>query len=84
MMKLFAKMVNTRLVLSLETRGHLFSVQRGFRRLRSIAVALIQMEATICWVFVKKQHIVNVFLDIRKAYDTTWKCAPSMFYIQLV
>ena len=31
------------------------------------------MESFIRDAFVKKEHVVAVFFDLEKAYDTTWK-----------
>ena len=34
---------------------------------------LIRLESFIRDAFVKKEHVVAVFFDLEKAYDTTWK-----------
>ena len=34
---------------------------------------MVRLETFICDVFVKKEHVVAVFFDLEKAYDTTWK-----------
>ena len=34
---------------------------------------LISLESFIRDVFIKKEHVVAVFFDLEKAYDTTWK-----------
>lgn len=73
MMKLLEKIVNTRLVWFLEKGGHLTPFQYGFRRSRSTTDALVQLESIICRAFAKKQHVVSVFFDLEKAYDTTWR-----------
>ena len=33
----------------------------------------IRLESFIRDAFVKKEHVVEVFFDLEKAYDTTWK-----------
>ena len=73
MMKVFEKMVNTRLIWFLENVDHLSSVQCGFRRCRSTLDALLRLEATICQAFACRQRVVSVFFDLEKAYDTTWR-----------
>jgi len=57
----------------LEKGGHLSCIHYGFRRSRSTTDALVQVEATISWAFAGKQHVVSVFFDLEKAYDTTWR-----------
>ena len=32
-----------------------------------------QLESSIREVFVKKEHFIVVFFDIKKAYDTLWR-----------
>ena len=34
---------------------------------------MIRLESFIRDAFVKKEHVVAVFFDLEKAYDTTWK-----------
>ena len=34
---------------------------------------MIRLESFIHDAFVKKEHVVAVFFDLEKAYDTTWK-----------
>lgn len=73
LIKVFEKMVNVRLVWFLEKHTHLSPVQYGFRRARSTTDALVQLESTICRAFAQKRHVVSVFFDLEKAYDTTWR-----------
>ena len=47
--------------------------QSGFRKNRSTADQLVCLESYIRNAFVKKQHVVAIFFDLEKAYDTTWK-----------
>ncbi len=56
----------------LEKGGHFSRVQYRFRRSRSSTDALVQLEANICQAFARKQQLVSLFFDLRKAYDTTW------------
>ena len=34
---------------------------------------MIRLESFIRDAFIKKEHVVAVFFDLEKAYDTTWK-----------
>ncbi|KAK3893021.1 hypothetical protein Pcinc_003200 [Petrolisthes cinctipes] len=71
--KLFEKMVNVRLVYFLE-RGEFLSLsQSGFYKHRSTTDALFRLEAAACEAFARHQHLVCVFFDLEKAYDTTWQ-----------
>ena len=66
-------MINVRLVWYLETNNLISPVQSGFRSERSTNVNLVRLETFIRDAFVKKEHVVAVFFDLEKAYDTTWK-----------
>ena len=71
--KLFEKMVNARLHYALESRQVLHSAQNGFRRMRGTEDALVWLESTILSAFARKKHVVGIFFDVEKAYDTTWR-----------
>ena len=71
--KTMERMINSRLMWQLETDGLLASVQCGFRKHRSTADHLVRLESYIRDAFLKKEHVVGVFFDLEKAYDTTWK-----------
>ena len=66
-------MINTRLVWYLEFNNLISPVQSGFRSERSTNDNLVRLETFIRDAFVKKEHVVAVFFDLEKAYDTTWK-----------
>ena len=66
-------MINARLVWYLEINNLIFPVQSGFRSERSTNDNLVRLETFIRDAFVKKEHVVAVFFDLEKAYDTTWK-----------
>ena len=66
-------MVNARLIWYLETNKLITEYQSGFRSQRSPMDHLIQLETFIREAFFKKEHLVAVFFDLKKAYDTTWK-----------
>ena len=47
--------------------------QAGFRKGRSTTDHLVRLESFVREGFANKQHVVAVFFDLEKAYDTTWK-----------
>ncbi|KAK4316546.1 hypothetical protein Pmani_012321 [Petrolisthes manimaculis] len=71
--KLFEKMVNVRLIYFLERDDFLSPSQSAFRKHRSTTDALVRLEAAACEVFARHQHLVCVFFDLEKVYDTTWQ-----------
>ena len=71
--KLMEKMINVRLVWFLEKKGLINPSQCGFRRMRSCTDVLIRLEASICEAFASKKHLISVFFDLEKAYDTAWR-----------
>ncbi len=71
--KLLERMVNTRLVWHLEQRNLLTPIQCGFRKNRSTMDHLVTLTTQISTAFVLRQHLVAIFFDLEKAYDTTWR-----------
>ena len=71
--KTMERMVNDRLVWYLESNYLITDYQCGFRHRRCTQDHLIRLEAYIRDAFVKREHVVAVFFDLEKAYDTTWK-----------
>ena len=47
--------------------------QSGFRSDRSTTDNLVRLETFIRDAFIKKEHVVAVFFDLEKVYDTTWR-----------
>lgn len=45
----------------------------GFRNKRSPIDHIVKLETYIREDLIQKEHIVSVFFDLEKAYDTTWK-----------
>ena len=70
--KIMERMVTNRLVYFLESKGHLTEFQNGFRLGGSTmeSVAVLDQDVKM---FVNKEAVVGVFLDIEKAYDSLWK-----------
>ena len=71
--KTFERMVNDRLMWYLESRGCLSVLQSGFRKQRSTTDQLVRLETFIRDGLLRGEHVVSVFFDLEKAYDTTWK-----------
>ncbi len=71
--KTMERMINSRLVWFLEKNGLISKFQSGFRRGRSTIDQLVRLDSAIRDGFIKGHHVVSVFFDLEKAYDTTWK-----------
>ena len=57
----------------MEKNGLLAKQQCGYRLNRSTVDHLVRIETFIRDAFIHNQHLVAVFFDLQKAYDTTWK-----------
>ena len=66
-------MINDHLTWFLESNNIITNFQSGFRHQRSTNDRLVRLETFIREAFIKKEHLVSVFFDLEKAYDTTWK-----------
>ena len=64
--KTMERMINTRLVWFFEKNNILTKGQ-------TTTDQLIKLEAFIRDSFLKGNHVVSVFFDLEKAYDTVWK-----------
>ena len=71
--KLMEKMVNTRLVWYLEYNNIFHENQYGFRNGHSSVDVLVRIDTYIKNAFAMKEHVIAVFFDLEKAYDTTWR-----------
>ena len=71
--KTFERLVNECLVWYLESNNILPEYQSGFRKRRSTTNQLVRLESYIREAFVRREHVISVFFDLEKAYDTTWK-----------
>ena len=71
--KTFERIVNDRLVWFLEQTHIISKFQAGFWLGRSTNDQLLCLETSIRDAFIKKQHLVAIFFDLEKAYDTAWK-----------
>lgn len=70
--KVLEKMVNARLDWYLENKNIISPFQSGFRGGRSTMDNLIILEDEIQDAFMRREHAVAVFFDIKGAYDMTW------------
>ena len=66
-------MINDRLVWYLESSSLITEAQSGFRTKRSTMDPLVQFETFVREGFLNREHVVSIFFDLEKAYDTTWK-----------
>ena len=71
--KLLEKIINARLTYYLEENNYLSPNQYGFRKDRSCVDSLARLETDILETLARKEHLVAIFFDISKAYDTTWR-----------
>ena len=71
--KTMERNINRRLVWYLESHKLLTNVQCGFRSKRSTVDHLVRFETFCREASIHNQHLVSVFFDLEKAYDTTWK-----------
>ena len=71
--KTVERMVNERLIWFLEKHNFLSKFQAGFRAHRSTLDQLVKLESFIREALASGDHLVAVFFDLQKAYDTTWK-----------
>lgn len=71
--KTMERIVNDRLVWYLESHEIISEFQCGFRHHRSTLDHLVRLETYIRDAFITREHVVAVFFDLEKAYDTTWK-----------
>ena len=65
------RMVNSRLVYYLEQNSIITEYQSGFRKQRSTTEQMIRLDTWVREGLANGQHVVAVFFDLEKAYDTT-------------
>ena len=68
-------MINARLMWSLESQGLLSEKQCGFRKNHTTVHWIISfvLKRLLEMPSLKKEHVLTIFFDFEKAYDTTWK-----------
>ena len=67
------KMITKRLMHYLESNQLITDIQSGFRKDRSTIDHLVRLETYIREAFLNNEHVVTVFFDLEKAYDTAKK-----------
>ena len=70
--KTVERMISARLMWSLESQGLLSEKQSSFRKNHNTFDHLVHFETFIRYSFVKKEHVLTIFFDLEKVYDTTW------------
>lgn len=70
--KLFDKMVNNRLIFTLETSNSFDVAQYGFRKNKQTLNSMIDLDNYILNSFKRKSHVQMVSFDIKKAFDSVW------------
>ena len=71
--KTMEQMINDRLVWYLESSSLIVEAQSGFRKTRSTMDHLVRFETFVREGFLNREHVVSIFFDLEKAYDTTLK-----------
>ncbi|KAJ4451910.1 hypothetical protein ANN_03388 [Periplaneta americana] len=71
--KLIEKIINNRLMWTLEHNGFFAETQCGFRHFHSTVDNLILLESEKWEAFTNSQQLTAATLDIEKAYDMIWK-----------
>ena len=71
--KTVERMVNERLIFHLDKNKILSKFQCGFRNDKSTLDQLVRLETYVRDAFACNEHVVAIFFDLHKAYDTTWK-----------
>ena len=71
--KTMERMVNKRLVWFIESNNLYTNSQCGFRSQRSTMDHVVRLETSIREANIQRQHLIVVFFDLEKAYETTWR-----------
>ena len=68
--KILEKIIHKRLYIFLQVNGLLIPNQFGFRKGHSTDLAIIQLLDKITESFANKEHLIGIFMDLSKAFDT--------------
>ena len=71
--KTMERMVNKGLVWFIESNNLYTNSQCGFRSQRSTMDHVVRLETFIREANIQRQHLIMVFFDLEKAYETTWR-----------
>ena len=66
-------MVNKRLVWFIESNNLFTNFQCSFRSRRSKMDHVVRLKTSIREAIIQKQHLIAIFFDLEKAYETTWR-----------
>ena len=66
-------MANKRLAWFLKSNKLITNSQGGFRKQRLTIDQMVKLETSIRETNIQKQHLIAVFFDLEKAYDTIWR-----------
>ena len=67
------RMVNLRLVWYLKTNNLITNVQCGYQKNRGCIDLLTNLESYIRDEFIRGEHVITLFFELEKAYDTAGK-----------
>ena len=70
--KLFERVIEERLRSYLEDKGFINKYQSGFRQAKSTGDHLFRLSQPVMERFNKREHVVDAFLDVEKAFDNVW------------
>ncbi len=73
---LFHSHGNLSLLSSRIPSSHFFTVSLHngtIRKNLKYSPSIVQLKIMICWAFARKQHVLSVFSDLKKPYDTIWR-----------
>lgn len=73
LVKIIEKIINSRLLWTLESRQLLHQQQCGFRSGRSTVDQLVLLQNSTIESFSQQQHLLAVSLNLTKAFDSFWK-----------
>ena len=71
-MKLFERVIEKRLRKHLEDNSFFSKYQSGFRKSKSTNDHLFRLSQTIMESFNRGEHVIVVFLDVKKVFDNVW------------
>lgn len=71
--KIMEQLVNNRLVWFLESNNLISNEQIGFRKHRTTTDHHIILKSEIRKAFKNKQHLISIYFDLERAFDTTWR-----------
>ena len=67
------EIISNRLIWYLKSNNLISNLQSGFQSKKGTIDHLIHHKTNMREAFIKKQHLIAIFFDLEKAYDTMWK-----------